>query len=276
MTKTASFYMIIMLGVLVPGVMYGQNISVKIGVRDSLKSAILNENRNVLIHLPHDYYSSTKSYPILYQLDGDDALLFETVAVVNRLVYREEIVPEMIVVAIENTNRFRDMWPTNTKYNPKPDIAGSQTFLDFIEKELIPYIDTTYRTSDQRILCGQSLSAVFTLYAFLTKPRLFDAYIASSGAFPDCESYFKELSRQAIEQEDQFEGTHLFVTNGLKDELDPDGRMHQEVKEFSDAIQANLGTKVKYQYLAYENLGHVPFYSLYDGLKFVFDADAAK
>ena len=271
MKKVVSVYIIVMLGLLVSSGSFGQAVHVKIGVRDSLKSEILKENRNVLIHLPHDYYSSTKSYPVLFQLDGDDELLFETVAVVNRLVHREEIIPEMIVVAIENTNRSRDMWPTNTKYNPKPNVAGSEAFLAFIEKELMPYIGDKYRI-EERILCGQSLSALFTIYAFLAKPQLFDSYIACSGAFPGCEEYIKEFSQKAFQQKDQFNGRTIFITNGLKDELDPDGQMNRGVIDFSNILEEHLGNSVKYQYQTYENLGHVPFYSLYDGLKFVFES----
>ena len=273
MNATLSVYLIIMLGWLLPGTISGQAIQVNIGVRDSLKSEILQENRNVLIHLPRDYDSSTKSYPILYQLDGDEVLLFETVAVVNRLVQWEERIPEVIVVAIENTNRSRDMWPTNTKYNPKPNIAGSEAFLAFIEKELMPYIENKYRINDERILCGQSLSALFTIYAFLAKPQLFDSYIASSGAFPDCEEYIKEFSHKSFQKMDLFNGQSLFITNGLKDELDPDGRMNRGVINFSNTLKEQLGNSVKYQYQTYENLGHVPFYSLYDGLKFVFESN---
>ncbi len=266
----------VIFGILLPGAIYGQDITVKLGFRDSIRSAILGENRKVLIHLPLDYDQSAQCYPVLYRLDGDEGLLFETVSVVNRLVHWEEVMPDVIVVAIENTDRSRDMWPTHTKYNPAPDVAGSEAFLAFIENELMPHIDSSYRTSKQRILCGQSLSAVFTLYAFLTKPRLFDAYIACSGAFPDCAPYFKALSQQAIQQENLFDGRSLFVTNGLLDELDPEGQLHQEVIAFSETIRTHLGAEVRHRYRTYDDQGHVPFYSLYDGLKFVYEVDGAK
>ncbi len=250
-----------------------QDIHVKIGFRDSIQSEILQETRHVSIHLPDDYFSSDKSYPVLYQLDGGDEVLFETTAIVNRLALREEIIPELIIVAIPNTNRFRDMWPTNTKYNPKPNIAGAKDFLDFVKQELIPFIDNNYRSNENKILFGQSLSAVFTIYAFLENPKSFNSYIACSGAFPGCEDYFQELSLKSFQQKDQFNGQKVFVTNGLKDELDPDGKMNQTMIEFSNSIRNNLGDKISYKYLTYQNDGHVPFQSLYHGLKFVFESD---
>jgi predicted alpha/beta superfamily hydrolase len=250
-----------------------QDILVNIGFRDSIKSEILQETRQVLIHLPDDYFSFNKSYSVLYQLDGGEDVLFETAAIVNRLALREEIIPEFIIVAIANTNPFRDMWPTNTKYNPEPNIAGAKDFLDFMEEELIPFIETRYRTNEDKIIFGQSLSGVFTLYAFLENPELFNSYIVSSGAFPGCEDYFNELSLKAFLQKDLFNGQRVFVTNGLKDELDPEGKMNQTMLEFSNSVQNNLGDKISYNYLTYPSDGHVPFQSLYHGLKFVFESN---
>src|SRR6056297_2087879 len=166
--------------------LFGQGIN--IGFQDSIESAVLNENRKFIIKLPKDYYNSDKAYPVIYRLDGDLDLFIETVGTVNRLVYSEEIVSEMIVVMIENTNRNRDMMPTNTGFFKSE--PGAENFKNFIENELVPYINSSYRTTNEKILCGQSLSAIFTMYYFLTNPDSFDSFIACSGGFPDCEAYF--------------------------------------------------------------------------------------
>lgn len=254
-------------------VIVAQDISVNIGFRASIKSEILQETRPILIHLPSDYLNSNKSYPIIYQLDGDDILLSESTGVINRLALREEVIQEVIVVAIENTNRARDMWPVNNKYYPEPNVAGAKDFLEFFEKELIPYIENKYRTNENKILCGQSLSTVFTFYAFLTKPHLFDSYIACSGGFPGCESYFKDLSAIAFQEPDKFDGKKLFITNGLKDPLDPNGKMNEVMLDFTNSIKDGLGKRVSCKYLTYKNEGHVPFQSTYHGLKFIFESD---
>lgn len=249
---------------------FAQDIKMKIGHRDSIESEILNETRNLLIHLPSDYLSSNKSYSIMYQLDGSDELLFESVAILNRLAVREEIMQEIIIVAIENTDRSRDMWPVNSKYYPEPSVAGAKDFLAFFEKELIPFIESKYRTNENKVLCGQSLSTVFTFYAFLTKPQCFSSYIACSGGFPGCESYFKDLGIKAFQQPEKYVGKKLFITNGLKDPLDPNGKMNKAMIDFTNSLNNNLGESISYKYLTYENEGHVPFQSIYHGLKFIF------
>lgn len=254
------------------GAIYGQNMNYKKGNSISIKSTILGENRTVLIHLPANYEDSNLSYPVMYRLDGSKKLLRKTVSTMKRLSRENKNAPEMIVVAIENTYRNRDMWPTHTKYYPESQALGSIDFLEFIEKELIPHIDDNYRTNNNSIICGQSLSAVFTLYAFLTKPYLFNSYIACSGAFPDCEPFFNELSKKAFQQQQQFESKRLFITHGLKDPLDPDGKVHQQMTDFSKSITTNLGNTVSCKYLFYENEGHVPKNSLKDGLTYLFES----
>lgn len=277
MTKAIRVYfvMIILIGLIAPRITYSQDINIKIGFRDSIKSAILHESKKILIHVPDSYSKSNKSYPVLYQVKGDTASMLEIVSTVNGLALGEEIMPEMILVAIENVVG-KDWWPINTKFYPKPATIGSQDFLDFIEKELIPYVESKYRTKDDRILYGQSVTAVFTIYAFLTKPKLFNSYIASSGAFPDCETYFKELSLKSFQQIDQFNGRKIFITNGLKDPYNAQVNSLQQMTDFSILVKEKLGNRITYKYLTYENEGHVPFHSLFDGLKFIYQSNEKK
>ena len=238
---------------------------IRIGFRDSIQSKVLNENRKFLINLPKGYDDSDKSYPVIYRLDGDSDLFIETVGVINHLVYMEEIIPEMIVVLIENTDRTRDMMPTNTSwFKTEP---GAENFKNFIENELMPHIDGSYRTTNEKLLCGQSLSAIFTLYYLLTSPDSFDSFIACSGGFPDCEEYFINLTNDFLKTK-QTKTTNIFLTHGLKDFLDPEGIIKEQLLRFTDKIESkeNVVSKLK----IYEDEGHVPFQSLYHGLRFIY------
>lgn len=193
---------------------------INIGYQHSIESKVLKETRKLLIKLPKDYNSSDKSYPVLYRLDGGMDLFIETAGIVHRLAYREELIPEMIVVMIENTHRTRDMMPTNTGFYK--DEPGAEKFLKFIRDELFLHMNSSYRTTGERILCGQSLSSIFTLYCLLTSPEAFDSYIASSAGFPDCEDYFINLTHEMLKTK-QRNLKKVFLSYGAKDFLDPDG-----------------------------------------------------
>ncbi len=245
-------------------ILYGQDI--KIGFKDSIESNVLNETRKFFVKLPRDYNYSNKSYPVLYRLDGDIDLYTETVGTINRLVYMEESIPDMIVVMIENTNRTRDMMPTTTSFFKSE--PGADNFKNFIENELILHINSAYRTTNEKILCGQSLSAIFTIYYFLTNPNSFDSYIACSGGFPECEEYFINLTNDFLKVK-QIKTTNIFLTHGMTDFLDPEGVMKKQLVDFSQRIKSK--DKIACNLKIYVDEGHVPFQSLYHGLRFIYD-----
>jgi hypothetical protein len=105
------------------------------------------------------------------------------------------------------------------------------------------------------------------VFSFLTLPELFDAYIACSAGFPDCEDYFTYLTTELLKTEPK-EATTIFITNGLQDILDPDGNMNKQIVNFTDMIILNKNINCKY--VTYEEEGHVPFQSLYHGLKYIY------
>jgi len=277
MKSISRYYLIIFIlfGLLKTGVIYGQDINIKLGFTDSIQSAILKENRQIIIHLPDDYDTSIKMYPVLYLLDGGINSVLEGVSAMNKL-RGDKFIPEMIVVAIVNTDRDRDMMPLSTKQYSVP-VAGAEKFLSFIGDELIPRIENKYRTNQQRILCGKSLSGLFTLYALLTKPQLFESYIGrSAGWLGDMNDYFTTLTNKAFQKPDQYKGKKIFMSNSLIDNYDKDHVIHKQMLEFSKKVKAKLGDRVQYKYVTYENYPHVPFPSLYDGLKYIFEANTKK
>ena len=90
------------------------------------------------------------------------------------------LVPDAIVVGIPNTrgNRERDQTPPFMKTSvddANSPLGGGEKFLAFIEQELIPFIDTNYRTSGYRTLTGNSRGGLFVLYSLFEKPDLFQA-----------------------------------------------------------------------------------------------------
>jgi len=250
-----------------PRLAFAQDVSATLGVTRTMKSTILGEERKVFVHLPANYDRSGDAYPVLYLLDGTPAFLLEIIAITTRL-WNDRNAPEMIIVAIENTNRDRDMMPVVAKDYPGPPRA--EAFLGFLEKELIPDIDKTYRTTQPRILLGKSLSGLFTVYALLARPTAFNAYIGcSAGWFAENNAYFLELSTRAFRTVASFANRRVFMANSLHDQYDPDQAVHRQMLGFSDLIKRKLGDAISYRYETYENYPHVPFPCLYDGLRFV-------
>ena len=133
----------------------------------------------ILISVPDDYASSGKSYPVFYVLDGDIA--FGMAASIARYLQIGDNIPELIVVGIgygaigksAAEKRLRDYGPQQGE--------GAEKFLNFLNDELIPFIDSEYRTvTSDRTINGFSLGGLFALYTLFTKPDAFSRYIVGS------------------------------------------------------------------------------------------------
>lgn len=159
---------------------FGQDIN--IGKRDTVFSEILNQDRPFSVYLPQGYYNNeNQEFPVLYILDGEYNFRY-----VSGLLELEggisERIPKMILVAISGKGS------ETYSHNCKPNITGiedkgnADKVANFIANELIPYVNTNYKTNDFKILSGHSLGGLFIINTALHHPKLFNHYIAISPA----------------------------------------------------------------------------------------------
>jgi predicted alpha/beta superfamily hydrolase len=191
------------------------------------------------------------------------------------------VVPEMIVVAIPNTDRTRDLTPTSaaTGADGKPTAAfktsgGGPSFLRFIKNELIPHIDSAYRTEPYRMLVGHSFGGITTISALYTMPEVFNTYVAID---PSLWWDNQTLLKQA---KDYFSkpapiGRTLFV--GQANTLQPGDtsvNVHfRSIGEFNKLLESSNKSGIRYSYKYYggDDHGSVPLIAEYDALRFIFD-----
>jgi uncharacterized protein len=147
---------------------------VSIGTFRQLHSAVLDEDRSLLLCLPEDYEESSLSYPVLFVLYGDQirGYFAEAVHIVDRL-SEEGSIPPMIVVGVGNVDRYRDLSPVARQGQP----SGIEPYSRFVAEELIPFVESEYRTKDYRVLMGPQAGAEFGLYVLASRPGVFDAFI---------------------------------------------------------------------------------------------------
>jgi predicted alpha/beta superfamily hydrolase len=133
-----------------------------------LNSHILQEERKIQIYLPTNYGRTSKKYPVLYIIDAQRYFL-NGVTFQQNLSW-QEIVPEFIVVGIH----------TDAQQRRTLFYQESSKFIEFLEKELIPEIDSTYRTLNERIYFGWEMAAGFGIQLFAEKPNMFNGYLLAS------------------------------------------------------------------------------------------------
>ncbi|WP_081365692.1 alpha/beta hydrolase-fold protein [Alteromonas mediterranea] len=150
---------------------------------EKLQSKVLGELREVIVQLPKSYAENPdKKYPVIYRLDGEGNLPMMN-GVLESL-QSQNAAPEVIIVAIENTDRLRDFYPTANE-DPNGPVGyggGGAKFLSFITTELMTMVESKYRVHDFRVIEGASAGGVFALYALTQKPELFNAALTYSAA----------------------------------------------------------------------------------------------
>jgi predicted alpha/beta superfamily hydrolase len=270
-----------------------KNKQVVLGQTDSVYSKILGEKRQVWIYLPGDYNDNThghKNYPVVYLLDGDGH--FPSVAgMVQQLseVNGNTVVPQMIIVAILNTNRRRDLTPTYSdlsyegKKDPSPaESGGGEKFTAFIQQELMPHIDSAYHTAPYKIFIGHSLGGLMVVNTLINHPGMFNAYIAIDPSMWWDGKKLLTQARQVLAQK-SFAGKALYLgianTMGggmdtLKVRADTSvASLHiRSILHLKDALQSNPGNGLAFGYNYYPNDSHssAPMITTYDGLRFLF------
>src|SRR5688572_4601926 len=264
-----------------------------IGKMDSVYSTILKEQRKVWVYTPDmkaGMQNPGKRYPVVYLLDGEGH--FESVAgMIQQLsqVNGNTIVPEMIVVAIPNTERTRDLTPTRIRSdlpvmdsNFSKSTGGGENFTAFMAKELIPYIDSLYPTQPFRVLIGHSFGGLAVMNTITNHTKLFNAYIAiDPSMWYDKEQFLKTTQKKLAGQ--KYNGTSLYVgiantlnegmtLEKLKKDTTTDTRHIRSIFAMDKFIKANQQNGLKYasKYYADDDHGSVPLISEYDGLRFIF------
>jgi len=151
-----------------------------------MRSAALGEERVLNIRLPLGYSpDSAARYPVVYALDGgiDEDFLHLAGLVDFVSMPWVDWLPPSIMVGIANTDRKRDFThPTSIAKDKAqfPTAGGSAAFIRFLGEELIPFIDSAYRTNEERMLIGQSLGGLLAAEVIVERPSLFERYVVVS------------------------------------------------------------------------------------------------
>lgn len=235
-----------------PAVAWGQ--PTKLGETVSLRSEILNELRTVYVSLPASYHQSQRRYPVLYLLDGNwhFPVVASEVRYLSECSASDIIAPELIVVGVENVDRDKDFTPTHVpeyKGMEFPTSGHAADFLQFLTRELIPFIEDTYRTVDHRVLGGWSFGGLFTIYTLLEDPAYFNAYLGISPSI----WWEEELLLSRPLQRPFKSPSRLVMTIGTEEE---GGWSHTAVTKFASQLEERPVEGLEVTLIEIEGAGH--------------------
>ena len=234
------------------------------GVKDSIFSKVLNEQRFIQVHVPESYTpGSDEKFGVIYLLDGNGNMLLTKHCL--QFIQSEGYMPPLITVAIINVDRNRDFLPSNNENFPTS--GGAADFLSFIRDELIPHVNDTYPSNNENILYGHSFGGVFSMYALLNAPQTFDTYIAVDPSFWWDDGFMRNMAAEKLAKLEGFSKV-LFIS----------GREGQSyggmgITKIDSILLAEKPDDLFWKSIAYpdESHGSVRYKSIYDGLKYAYE-----
>ncbi|MEO7210179.1 MAG: alpha/beta hydrolase-fold protein, partial [Chitinophagaceae bacterium] len=263
------------------------------GKVDSIYSKVLGEQRKVWIYSPTmkpgNKYEGER-FPVIYLLDGDTH--FEgVVAMIRQLgeIDGNASFPPMIVVAILNTDRTRDLTPTHIMNdlpyldsNASVNTGGNEKFIAFMQNELMPHIDSLYPVQPYKLLIGHSFGGLTVMNILTNHTKMFNAYIAIDPSMWFGHEEFLKATEKKLEEKN-YAGTKLYIgiANTMPEEMtieklrkdtDSGTRHMRSIFALNDFINKHPDNGLAYASNYYEDDDHgsVPFISEYEGLRFIF------
>ena len=260
-----------------------------IGEKITLHSTILKEDRTCWISLPRSYDIKHSGYhpqyPVLYLLDGN-AYFRWTSAMVEFMANNSQI-PELIVVAILNTDRNRDLTPSKFKLpaefaatsDPKelpPPLrammassGGGDLFQRFLKEELIPHIEGKYSANAFRLLAGHSLGGLIAVDDFLRRPPTFNAWIATDPSLSWDDELLLKKATAMLQKTNDFRGLIYLSLSGT----DANSADTNPVSVFAELIKGHPSPLLHSTLRKFpaEDHGSTPLVSVRQGLLFVFE-----
>ncbi len=188
-------------------------------------SKAVKDSLYVQTQLPLEYGdSSSKRYPVVVVLDGN--FHFPMLASSIRQYEKAGLLPPLIVIGVGykslatmDSLRVRDyLYPAALPSDELKATGGGELFRQFLSRELLPSIDSTYRTTTQnRTLLGHSFGGYFALYTLLNqanrKTRDFQNFVAASPSVWYHNFYLNQLPAQ-LNTVNRADSVRLFITVG--------------------------------------------------------------
>jgi predicted alpha/beta superfamily hydrolase len=238
----------------------------------TIQSKSIGHKYHINIFFPKDYDKESRRYPAVYVLDAE--YNFGCVAYIARRLIKNEDIPKVLLVGIAYdteyddfyAKRFRDSTPESRIHGRNS--GGAEPFTQFIEKELIPFIDHNYRTiPEERTIVGHSITGFYCTYVLFRHPGLFNRYIIVSPSLWFSNGVIFEYEEDFFSnQKDMDESVYLAVGG------DESQRMRDGSIRLSNTLSKRAYPHLRFQFSMVQEENHRSLfpYAFSKGLRYIF------
>jgi predicted alpha/beta superfamily hydrolase len=187
------------------------------------------------------------------------------------------LIPDSILVGIVNVDRKRDFtFPTTLAADKKliPTSGGSAKFIEFINKELFPFVEDRYRGSKDRTLIGQSLGGLLAAEVLIKQPELFTRYVIISPSVWWDNGSLLNASTEILKTRQSKAEVYIGVGKEGLTSIDPPRVMEVDANVLADKLRragdANLN--VKFDYLPAEDHATIGHQAVFNAFRLLYPA----
>jgi predicted alpha/beta superfamily hydrolase len=162
----------------------------------TLHATKLARDKTIWVYLPYGYENSGKRYPVIYMHDGQH--VFNHAESPKHDWFLEDklnvLHSEAIIIGIEHGGSIHRIDELTPYKNEEHGGGHADDYLDFLVKELKPYIDIHYRTlpdAPNTTIFGSSVGGLTSFYAVLKFPNVYGNAGVFSPSFWFSEAIFK-------------------------------------------------------------------------------------
>jgi predicted alpha/beta superfamily hydrolase len=247
--------------------------------KHQVRSVHTGKSYELLVLLPQNYSEAdTVRYPVLYLLDGKYSFpMFQAIRAMMEL---GKEVRDLIIVGIDVSSESTEDWMASrhtdftpsaqpqadtlwTKITKLPEgklrSGGAEKFLQALQYELIPVIESRYKTTTDRGLYGHSLGGLFVSYCLMRSPGLFNRYSINSPSLWWNTNEMLLLQQEMAKRESGINARVFFSAGAYEGEM-----MLQPFRTFTKAINEHHYQNLQMSVRVFEEESHlsvVPFCS---------------
>lgn len=241
---------------------------------DSVQLKAKDFSGKLYVHLPRNYSgNSTVKYPVIYVLDPEYRFAQTVLAVETLSSEANESIPESIIIGVPSNDRYRDFTQPAVSTWSVPEfikeVGGSEKFINYLIREIIPFIEKNYQASSNRTIIGHSLGGLLSLEIFTKMPGVFFGYILlDPSTFWNAGAIVDQAERAIPKVTSE---VRVFLADGLVPE-GMDVMLEPNQKRLEDLLKEVNNEKVIYTYkgLRGETHNQMPYQAIYLGLKAIF------
>ncbi len=227
-------------------------------------SKSIKDTFHISVQLPLEYKEQpNKHYPVIVLTDAN--FYYPMLAPVLHQYEKGGLLPPLILVGIGyksfklmDSIRVRDyLYPKAIPSDEMKAPGGGLSFYQFITNELLPKIDSNYRTENKnRALLGHSFGGYFSLYALLEqlnqKRHDFKGFVSASPSLWYNNNYLFQLPKKLKTTQDSL---NLFLSVGNIET--PEEWTVQPLKNISKQLISENPKNIKLNTEIYNHLDHM-------------------